>query len=279
MLKTNTRIRGASKILAVIFLSVSSLLVITGMLSAQTLNRGYKADQTLQKGMLVKEKDGDPTKVEPLTRETLDSLKGVVVARNDSPVVIASEDQTVFVASTGVYEVLVSDENGMIEPGDYLSISSLSGIAMKATREQSLVLGRAAAAFSGQGDAIGSTARESDNKQINFGRIETDIAIAANPLQKNSRLDTVPKILREVSSSVAGQPVSNARIWLASIVFIATSLLTGIMLYGGTKSSLLALGRNPLSKASIIRGLLQVVILGLTVFICGMFGVYLLLKL
>lgn len=279
MLKTNIKTRLVTKLSAIGLLLLLALTSVLGMASAQGVNRGYKADETLQKGMLVKEKTGDSTRVEPLSQDTLSKLKGVVVEKNDSPVVIYSEDQTVFVADSGKHEVLVSDENGAIKKGDYLSISSLNGIAMRATSDQPIVLGQALAGFNGAGDSIGSTTRDSDSKKINLGRIQVEISIVANPLQKNSKLQTVPRILRDVSSSVAGRPVSNARIWLASIIFLVTSAVTGIMLYGGAKSSLVALGRNPLSKSSILRGLLQVVIMGLIVFICGMFGVYLLLKL
>lgn len=246
---------------------------------AQTLNQGYKSDETLQKGMLVKKSDDDNSKVEAVSQETIKDLRGVVVNKNDSPVTLASQDQTVFVADNGTHEVLVSDENGQIKSGDYLSVSSVSGIAMKALAEQPLVLGRAVNDFRGSGDTIGATTIQPDDKRVNFGRIQAEIAIVANPLQKKSVQETVPKIIKELSASVAGQPVSNARIWLAFLIFLVTSLLVGVMLYSGAKSSLQALGRNPLSKPSIIRGLLQVILLAMVVFICGMFGVYLLLKL
>jgi hypothetical protein len=279
MLKTDIYKHIRASILIFAGLSLLVLSIFSGIGGAQSIDRGYKSDEPIQQGLMVKEKKGDNTKVEAVDQASLGELKGVVVAKNDSPVILSSSDQTIFVANSGTHDVLVSDENGKIKTGDYLSISSLKGIAMKATGEQSLVLGQAAATFSGSGDSIGSTRINSSGKKVNFGRIPVNISIVANPLQKNSRLQTVPSILRDVSSNVAGKPVDNGRIWLASIVFLATSLLTGLMLYGGAKSSLLAMGRNPLSKSSILRGLLQVVVLGLIVFICGMFGVYLLLKL
>ena len=62
-------------------------------------------------------------------------------------------------------------------------------------------------------------------------------------------------------------------------VFLGSALITGVMLYSGARGSLISVGRNPLSKGAILKGLIQIVILSLTVFITGMFGVYLLLKL
>jgi hypothetical protein len=54
--------------------------------------------------------------------------------------------------------------------------------------------------------------------------------------------------------------------------------VAGIMLYSGARSSLISVGRNPLSRSVIIKALGQVVVLSLIVFISGMFAVYLLLK-
>lgn len=277
MIKTNIKNRLLSK--AIALLGLLSLIVasVAGPLSAQTLNRGYKSDTPLQKGLLVREKEGDSSKVEAVNQSSIDKLKGVVVERNDSPVTIATEEQTVFVASTGRYEALVSDENGAVKAGDYLSISSLSGVAMKAKADQSKVLGRAVAGFDGS-NSIGKTTGQ-NNKSINLGRVQTDIAIADNPLKKEFQQNPIPKFLRNVTSSVAGEPVSSARMWMAATVFLISSFLTGMMLYGAARSSLLAIGRNPLSKTSILRGLIQVVLFAIIVFISGMFGVYLLLKL
>ena len=56
-------------------------------------------------------------------------------------------------------------------------------------------------------------------------------------------------------------------------------MIAGSLIYSAVRSSLIAIGRNPLSKKSIIRGLFQVVIIGLMVFLSGIFGVYLLLRL
>jgi len=51
------------------------------------------------------------------------------------------------------------------------------------------------------------------------------------------------------------------------------------VMYSGIRSGMIAVGRNPLSKKSIIRSLIQTVIAGLIIFLAGVFAVYLLLKL
>ncbi len=253
-------------------------LCMAVLANAQTLNKGYKSDEPLQTGMLVMETDYDPKKVTSVSLDTLDKLIGIVIQKNDSPVTLASTDEKVFVADTSEYPVLVSNENGTIEVGDYISISSLAGVGMKANGFQSLVVGRATEKFEGNGDSIGTTVDNRTNRTINFGRIPAVISIKRNPNFDERQGNNVPKVLERVSFSIAGKPVNTARIWIATAVFLGSLLVAGIMLYSGARSSLISVGRNPLSRSTIIKGLGQVVVMSIIVFISGMFAVYLLLK-
>ena len=113
---------------------------------------------------------------------------------------------------------------------------------------------------------------------VSIGRVSMDISVAQNPLyQKNA--DNVPGFLNKIATGVANKPVSAARIYISLVVFLLTAIVTGNMLYSGVRSGMIAVGRNPLSKKSIIRSLIQTVIAGLIIFVAGVFAVYLLLKL
>lgn len=248
-----------------------------GKINAQVFSVGYKSNGALQRGMLVKEVDKQPNKVEALSQESLDKLKGVVVSQKQSTVNLYTPGQQVFVAYSGTFEALVSDENGDIKQGDYISISSLPGVAMKANADQSLVLGRAASNFNDSSIILGKTT--SGDRQVKFGRIQVDISIGENPLIKEQKSNTAPQFIQNIATSIAGKPVNLARVWIAAIIFLATSVIAGVMIYGGIKNSLIAIGRNPLSKGSISRGLFQVVLFSLLIFITGLFAVYLLLRL
>ena len=263
----------ASLVLAtLIFLSTA------GSVLAQTVLQGYSSDQMLQKGMLVTLAKDDPGKIEAVTDETLEDLKGVIVNANDSPVTISGEGQQIFVATSGNYEVLVSNENGPIKQGDYISGSSLAGIAMKAADTQSVVVGRAIGVFEGGGDSIGRSAAK-DGSTVSFGRIQVDIGIGKNPIMKTPEKDKVPDALQSISTTVAQKPVSTLRIYLALIVLAVTALVAGTTMFSGVKSTVISIGRNPLSKGIIFKGLFQVLLLSLIIFITGLFGVYLLIKL
>jgi hypothetical protein len=277
MFKIKTKI-STSRFIAVVSLCFLVLVSLTHPLSAQSVLQGYSSEEKLQRGMFVSTKEGDETKVVSLTDKNSEHMKGVVVEQNDSPVTISSEDRKIFVATSGLYDALVSNENGKIKKGDLLSISNLSGIAMKSDERQVYIVGRAAADFEGAGDAIG-TSQAAGNKTVQFGRIPVDIGVSKNPLLEIPEKDRIPDALQKISQSIADKPVSSVKIYLGMLVLILSAAISGMMLYSGVRSSLVGIGRNPLSKVSIYRGLIQVVLLSLIVFIIGLFGVYLLLKL
>lgn len=279
MLKINKKkLFSKERILAFTGLAILIVLSASSPLSAQSISQGYSTDQALQRGMLVASKQDDPNKVEAVTIETLERLKGVVVQPNDSSVTISKEGQKVFVAATGTYEVLVSDQGGPIKAGDYISISSLAGIGMKANDTQSFIIGKASQDFDGKSGSIGSSTIN-DNQKVNFSRVRVDIAVNKNPLLRSPEAPKIPAFLNKVSQAVAEKPVSPAKVYLATAVFLVSAVIAGVMLYSGARGSIISIGRNPLSKNVVIRGLLQVVLMSLIIFITGLFGVYLLLKL
>lgn len=257
-------------------LSVGSLFC-AGAVSAQTVLQAYGSDQTLQSGMLVTIKKDDPSKIEAVTDKTLGDLKGVVADQNDSTIVFTDPTKKYYVATSGAYETLVSNENGQIKQGDYISISSLEGIGMKATTTQSIILGRATADFEGGGDSIGRS-KTKDGKEVSFGRIRVDIGVGSNPVFKEATGGKVMNALQEFTSNIANKPVNTTRLYLAILIFIVSAGVAGFVLIGGVRGGLISLGRNPLSKKTIFRGMIQTIVIGLLIFTAGVFGVYLLIK-
>ncbi len=269
-----------SRIVALAILAILVLLSIKSPLQAQTLTQGYGADEVLQRGMIVRLKADDATKVEALKFEEGDNMHGVVVDANDAPVTISSEGQKVFIATIGRFDVLVSDQSGPINSGDYITISSLNGIGMKAGDSEPVVIGRATASFDGKNGVI-STAqvkRGDGNESVNIGRVQIDVGVTRNPLLKAAE-PNLPGFLKKAAEAIAGKDVSPARAYVSVAVFLITAAIAGSLMYGGVKSGIISIGRNPLSKKSIVRGVLQVILTGLIIFISGIFGVYLLLRL
>jgi hypothetical protein len=259
-----------------------ALFAVVAAANAQTVTQGYSADSVLQRGMIVGLKQDNLRKVEPINGDQFDRIHGVVVAASDSAVLLGADDEKVFVATGGRFAVLVSDQNGDINIGDFITLSSVSGIGMKANDHDPVILGKALESFkSGDNALIVGTAKVKDNsgkeQQINIGRVSVDVVIGKNPLLKTD--NTLPTVLKRASEMIAGKSVSPVRVYLSLVILGISAMIAGSLIYSAVRSSLIAIGRNPLSKKSIIKGLFQVVIIGLMIFLSGIFGVYLLLKL
>jgi hypothetical protein len=269
----------------IILSAVALLAVIFGFVassSAQSITQGYGADSKLQNGMIVGLKKDDLRKVEPINSEQYERLHGVVVNANDSFVTIGGENEKVYVARCCRYMVLVSNQNGDISNGDYITVSSVSGIGKKAGDTDPVILGKAIESFKSNDSAkLVGTAKVKDaegkERQLQIGHVIVDISIGKNPSLRND--NNLPDVLKRVSEMVAGKPVSPVRVYLSLVIITVSAIIAGSLIYSAVRSALIAIGRNPLSKKSIIRGLFQVVLIGLMVFLSGIFGVYLLLKL
>lgn len=265
----------ARRVLAIAALLVLVLCSRIYPVVAQEFIQGYKTDQPLQRGMIVRLSDDDPQKVEALKAKDTTVMHGVVVDAGDAAATLSSDEDDVFIATKGKYEVLVSDENGPIKAGDYLSLSTTEGIAMKADSRTAVVVGKAIAEFNGQ---QGTSTAKVGSRTVRLARVLTDISIAANPL---FRQDTgfMPGFVQEIAASIADKPVSMPRLYLGMLLMLVTAFVTGTLLYSSVRGGLVAIGRNPLSRATITRNMLRVVFLSLIIFVTGLFGVYLLLKL
>jgi hypothetical protein len=262
-------------------LVVLFLISLAHPLAAQTVTQGYSTDEQLQRGMLVSLKDKDPTKVEPADPDNIKRLHGLVVNPNDAPVTLSSESQKTFVATVGRYEGLVSDQNGPIRQGDYITVSKVRGIGMKTDAKSINVIGKALADFDGKNDVLSTTDLKDNGgvtQKVNIGRIMLDIGIGANPLAKPEEVN-LPGFLKRATEAIAQKTVSPLRVYISLAVLLASVAIAGSMLYAGVRSSMISIGRNPLSKQSITKSLFQVIITSFIVFIIGIFGVYLLLKL
>jgi hypothetical protein len=264
-------------------LSVICIALLIGVpVFAQSVTQGYGADAVLQRGMIVGLKKDDLRKAEPVNKDQYDRIHGVVVESNDSAVLIGRDDEKVYVATGGRFTVLVSDQKGNIKLGDFVTVSSVSGVGMKAGDDDLVVIGKALDSFnaSDSNQVIGTaTVTESGGKQrqIKLGHVLVDISISKNPKLKTD--NSLPGALRRASELIAGKPVSSLRVYISLVILAFAAVISGSLIYSAVRSSLIAIGRNPLSKKFIITGLFQVVLIGLMVFLSGVFGVYLLLKL
>jgi hypothetical protein len=255
--------------------------MLASRVSAQLVVQSYAATQTLQNGLIVSLKVGNSTQVVPATKTAEQEMFGVVTTPGASAISLSgTTSQQVFVTNSGNYGVLVSSENGAINIGDFITVSSLDGIGMKATSADQYVIGKALASYNPVIDSIGSATLVNSagtKSTVQLGRIMVAVGVSHNPLQTPSHTD-LPSFLVTAGNKIANKPISNLRIIMAFMLLLICCAITASLLYAGVRSAFTAIGRNPLSRPSIYRGLLQVILTSVTVFIIGIFGVYLLLR-
>jgi hypothetical protein len=268
------------RILSAVGLLSLFFLAQLGSVSAQTITQGYASDETIQRATIVSLVLDNAKKVEPTTLDNDERLHGVVVSQNDAPFTLSSEDEKTFVATKGRFEAFISNEGGTVQSGDYISISRVGGIGKKAGDRDQYIIGKAVSGFDGETGVL-STTEIDDNgtpKKVTIGRVQVDIGVSANPILKPTRAN-LPGFLERAAETIAGKsPINPLRIYISMIILFTAATVAGILLYSGVRSSLISIGRNPLSKKSITRSLLQVIMTSIIILLLGIFGVYLLLR-
>lgn len=266
---SKTAVRGARFWLTALVVTI--VLGVAVPVLADNVAQGFQAKGNLSPGWVVALTKSNQETVEAAPAGDSSRIYGVVIDPSDAPLTLnRGLGNQVFVATSGNYAVLVSTDHGVIKAGDYLSISSTDGIAAVASADKKTVLGQATAGFDGKKNVITSAGGSS------IGKIVVNISPRKNPLVKNDV--AIPGFLRKLGESVAGKPVSALRIYIALAFLLAAVVLAMTLLYAGVRGGMIALGRNPLNRGHIMNSMFKVVTAAAMVFIIGLFGVYLLLR-
>lgn len=277
-IKSKLSLKRASALFALLGLILAAL---SSPVSAQSVTQGYKSDEVLYRGTVVSLDAEDTTKVEPVTSENQDKLHGIVVAPNDSTFTLSQDQEKTFVATVGRFDVLVSTEAGEIMPGDFLTVSNIRGVVRKAGERDSYTIGKAIEPFNGEANSITDQELKDsleNTSNVKIGRIAVDVSVGFNPLLKPTD-SSLPEFLSEATEAIAGKPVSAVRVYIGLFIILSAGSIAGSLLYSGIRSSIISIGRNPLSKKSITKSLMQIILTSIIIFLIGLFGVYLLLRL
>lgn len=246
--------------------------------------KGYAADSHIDPGTIVELTGENADRVKVSTQKDLQNMFGVVVDHQQIPVRISdgSIENEVYVAVSGTYDVLVSTQGGDIASGDYLTLSSINGVAMKAGTEEPTVFGRAAGSFGENSTGLGSAVLQDVNGNssgtVKLGTVPVTIDIRNNPNDISTKAN-LPEMLQRVGQAIAEKEVSPVRIYLSIAIAIICMIAAFVVLYAGIRNAVVAIGRNPMSRRSIFRALLEVILTSVLILIIGLFAVYLLLRL
>lgn len=166
------------------------------------------------------------------------------------------------VISSGRGVVRVTAAAGPIARGDFLTTSSVPGVAQKAVHS-GYVLGVALSDYA-----------PSDATEI--GEVEATINIHFESRLGSSRSNLI-EVLRQGLSAPLFEPLSALRYVLAAFLVLSAFVL-GFVYYGKVaQRGVEALGRNPLAASSIQRSIYLHILIVIGIFGVGLFSAYLIL--
>jgi hypothetical protein len=228
-----------------------------------SLSQGFPTKDPITSGSLVS-LAANGTSVEAASLANVSRLFGVAVPDSAAPISLGGSNATgqVQVVTSGSADVLVSTEGGTIHVGDYVTVSSISGVGQKVPDGSHRVIGTAQADFDGSGsDTAKRTITDSSGAkhEVTIGQIPVVIAISTYTSNTGNQGYQLPIWLQNFSNQLAGRSVTPVRIILASIILVVTLVSITVLLYSAVRNSIISIGRNPLSRSSVLRGLLEVI--------------------
>ena len=87
----------------------------------------------------------------------------------------------------------------------------------------------------------------------------------------------VPQAIQNIANTLAGKNVSTLPIVISVAIFIVTMIVVVSITYAMIRSSIISVGRNPMSQSAIYRDLIQLSALVLAILAVGMISIYLVL--
>ncbi len=200
-----------------------------------------------------------------LAKESFDTeIFGVVVESSSLSLIDSTDTRTQLIMQSGEAQILVSNSNGEIKKGDYITSSSVAGVGQKADKT-GFVIGKALADF---------TPTDPNVPQLLWCTVEAKMAYVNNNVQTN-----LLAAIRSGALSPLLNPVESLRYMLAALIVAATFII-GFSTFGKSSGrSIEALGRNPLAQGSIRTAMIFNMILSFGVMLIGLALAYLILVL
>lgn len=234
------------------------------------------SDDKVTVASLVSIHKDDASTIELSSIEHADRLVGIV---GSEPLIALSDGGSgVQVVTSGLTLALVSDISGTVTSGDKITVSPIAGVGMKAT-EQTTVVGTAQAELN-RADTEERTITDKSGKRVNvhIGLVPIQVGVGFFIPESAKKATFVPDFLQEMANTVSGRDVSPVRVLAAALIFLLLLISITVLLYSAVRSSIISIGRNPLSAAAVRKSLLEV---GLAVFVILLFAsglIYLILK-
>lgn len=240
------------------------------------MTQGYSTTEKLPLGSIVSLQNNTSDHVVATTTKNVDSILGIVVNDGSSPLTLSNgKDNQVQVATSGMSRVLVSDINGVIAQGDQITASPIKGVGMKATGNAKVV-GIAQGDPTTSGNAKQTYTDAQGNKQsLTLGEVPVLVNVAYYFSQPEKTV--IPSAIQNVANALAGKKVDTLPILISAAIFVITIIVVVSIIYSMIRSSIISVGRNPMSQSAIYRDVIQLSALVLGILAVSLISIYLIL--
>jgi hypothetical protein len=259
-------------------LVISLTLLIPSSVAAQSNSSIAQQFQTNEQDVtsaaLVSMQKGSSSTLELATSDHPERLTGVV---SEKPLIeLSNGGSGVQVVTSGLTKALVSDINGKIVAGDKITISPIEGVGMKAS-ENTTVVGTAQTGLSNTQTKTIKDASGKDVK-VHIGLVPVQVSVAFYNINDGKQSTLVPSFMQQLANDVAGRNVSPVRVLIAGLILLLLFVCVTVLLYSAVRSSIISIGRNPLSEHAVRKSLLQVGVTVLAVLLFAVALIYIVLK-
>jgi hypothetical protein len=267
---------GASVRFWVALIILSGLVATASVSAISTITQGYQTKGTPPLGSIVSLKKDSTDTVDTATPENVNNILGVVVGADNSLISLSSESANqIQVATSGVVEVLVSDINGSIYAGDQITASPISGVGMKATANTKVV--GIAQDNLGDNHTDKQTYKDKKGEQHTVKLGQVPVLVNVSYYFKQPEKTIIPSAIQNIANALAGKAVKPLPILVSMGIFIITLIVVVSIIYSMIHSSIISVGRNPMSQSAIYRNLIQLSLLILMILVVAVIAIYMVL--
>jgi hypothetical protein len=241
-------------------LLLGGLLCVGAYAQAQNtaaISQGFQTNEPdISPGAVVSLEVENQGRVQLANTSRVDKLVGVV---GDRPLIALSNSTSeTQVVTSGITQALVSNINGEVKAGDKITASPINGVGMKATTSTQVV-GTSQEDFGNiQTKEFSITDRDGKSQVVRSGLLPIQVNVTYYIPPEDKQASFLPPFLRQIANSIAGKEVPVLRVLVSLLVLLLGFVSTGVILYSSVQSSIISIGRNPLSEGAIHKSLLQV---------------------
>jgi hypothetical protein len=263
-------------ITGLLLVAVTSIFIASSALAITPISQGFLTSDKLSLGSIVSLEENTADRVSAASSSNVESIFGVVIDPGNSLLSLSSGGSNqVQVATSGVVQVLVSNINGDVKTGDSITASPIAGVGMIAT-SNTKVVGIAQEGLTNNNSSEQSYTDKSGQKHsVRIGQIP----VLVNPAYyyKQPEKTLIPTAVQNVANALAGKKVSPVPILISTGIFLVTLIVVVSIIYSMIRSSIISVGRNPMSQSAIYRDIIQLSALVLAILGVSFTSIYLIL--